>query len=131
DPSEPGARMYLTGDVVERDALGTLTFLGRVDTQVKLNGHRIELEEVEAALVRLDDVAAAVVGLLQAPNGRQSLAAAVTVTRPPRSELRSRLAATLAPHMVPSSVRVVGSLPTLASGKIDRRGAEALLGLRS
>lgn len=54
-----GGRVYRTGDLVRVDADGALEFLGRIDDQVKLRGHRIELGEVDAALHQLPDVTGA------------------------------------------------------------------------
>jgi natural product biosynthesis luciferase-like monooxygenase protein/amino acid adenylation domain-containing protein/non-ribosomal peptide synthase protein (TIGR01720 family)/FkbM family methyltransferase len=59
--SRPGARLYRTGDLARWRADGELEFLGRLDHQVKVHGHRIELEEIERALERHPGVAQAVV----------------------------------------------------------------------
>ncbi|RYZ38703.1 MAG: hypothetical protein EOO71_22865 [Myxococcaceae bacterium] len=74
---EPGARLYRTGDLARRLEDGSLEYVGRVDSQVKVRGFRIELGEIEAVLLGLPDVAEAAVVVRQAPGGEALLAAYV------------------------------------------------------
>jgi FkbM family methyltransferase len=74
---QPGARVYRTGDRVRLDRVGRLLFLGRLDHQVKVAGHRIELGEVESLLLRLPGVAETVAVVHQEAGGAPSLAAYV------------------------------------------------------
>ncbi|MFJ9623191.1 amino acid adenylation domain-containing protein [Streptomyces sp. NPDC101181] len=125
-----GRRWYRSGDRVRSTADGTLEFLGRLDDQVKVRGHRVEPGEIEAVLQTHEDVAHAVV-LLQ--EGR--LAAFVT-PRPGASgvdavALRRRLGRTLPPYMVPSRITSVDSMPLTGTGKVDRRRLLALGGPRT
>ncbi|KQU47266.1 non-ribosomal peptide synthetase [Rhodococcus sp. Leaf278] len=114
-------RLYRTGDLVRWVVRGNvvqgsnreLEYLGRVDSQVKVRGHRVELSEVEAALLRHRDVLqASVIG-----HG-DSLAAYVVGGVEPR-EARDFLARTLPAYLVPSTVTVVDALPMTLSGKVD------------
>ncbi len=111
-------RLYRTGDLVRwvlRDGRRELEYLGRVDSQVKIRGHRVELAEVEAALLRHPDVLqAAVIG------HAHSLAAYVVGPVEPRS-VRDFLAAAVPAFMVPGTVTVVDALPMMLSGKVDVR----------
>ena len=122
----PGARLYRTGDLVRRRAGGDLEFLGRIDHQVKVHGHRIELEEIERALERHAAVAQAVVALRGDDGGGWRLTAYL-VPRPevPRlpemTELRATLARSLPDSMLPAACVWLERLPTTPNGKIDRR----------
>ncbi|MEU8620491.1 amino acid adenylation domain-containing protein [Streptomyces sp. NPDC048623] len=110
----PGSRMYRTGDLVRHRYDGTLEFLGRLDDQVKVRGHRIELGEVEAALRACPGVrqaAAALRGTI--------LVGYVTGTAEP-DRLRAVLAAALPAYAVPSALVVLDALPTTPNGKLDR-----------
>ena len=112
DIATGAGRLYRTGDLV-RWSGGELEFLGRVDSQVKIRGHRVELAEVQAQLLRSTGVEQACVV------GREdSLAAYVVGDVDPRA-VRERLARAIPSFMVPSTVTRVDALPVSMSGKID------------
>jgi amino acid adenylation domain-containing protein len=122
DPAGSG-RMYRTGDLVRRLPGGDVVFLGRRDDQVKIRGHRVELGEVEAALARHQDVQHAVVALDDDAAREGALEAHVVPkagATPTSDALRRFLRDTLPAHMVPTRVAIVGALPLLPSGKVDR-----------
>ncbi|MEU9456739.1 amino acid adenylation domain-containing protein [Streptomyces sp. NPDC048277] len=130
DPfGSPGARLYRSGDMVRWTADGLLEFAGRADHQVKIRGYRVELEEVENALLKLDEVAEAVVVARAEDGGTKRLVAYVVPadkrTRPDLTALRAALAAELPAYMVPSALLVLAELPLGASGKVDRKGLPA------
>ncbi|NUT32226.1 MAG: amino acid adenylation domain-containing protein [Hamadaea sp.] len=117
----PGSRLYRTGDLVRRRPGGVLEFLGRRDDQVKVNGVRIELAEIERALLDLPEVtAAAVVARTLADGGRQLVAHLVTDADLDAGELRARLRHTLPDAMIPSVYARIDRLPQTSSGKVDR-----------
>ncbi|WP_215543874.1 non-ribosomal peptide synthetase [Amycolatopsis sp. CA-230715] len=119
-----GERMYRTGDLVRWSADGELLFLGRADDQVKVRGFRVELGEVEAALVAQAGVAEAAVAVREDGIGGTRLVGYVTAehgTAPDSRELRARLAEFLPDHLVPSVVVVLDALPVTVNGKVDRR----------
>jgi len=123
DPAgtEPGARMYETGDLVRRRADGALLFVGRADAQLKVNGVRIEPEEVEARLRREPGLRDAAVVVQDHGPGDRRLAAFYEGPAPlPSGRLRRALAAELPPAMVPSSFTWLEQLPLRANGKVDR-----------
>ncbi|MFD6624391.1 non-ribosomal peptide synthetase [Streptomyces diastaticus] len=114
-----GARMFRTGDVVRWNDDGTLSFIGRRDHQVKIRGHRVELEAAEEELRRLPGVEDAVV-LPEA--GHTRLVAFVTTTGEiSESAVRTQLSARVAPVMVPTRVHTVARFPLTPNGKVDRR----------
>ncbi|CAM2957482.1 non-ribosomal peptide synthetase [Saccharomonospora xinjiangensis] len=129
-------RWYRTGDLGRYRPGGVLEFLGRRDTQVKIRGHRIELGEVEAALLRHPAVERAVAVVLERPAAH--LAAMVTTVEPADTDgyaalpdLRARLADELPAHMVPDRVTSAVTLPLTANGKIDRKAVTAALAASS
>jgi amino acid adenylation domain-containing protein len=123
DPRSSAARIYRTGDLVRRLGDGCLVHMGRKDLQVKVRGHRIELPEVEAALLALPDVAETVaVGHTGSDGEKRIVAYVVPRTRPAISsaELRRALAARLPPHMIPWRLVILDRLPLTVMGKVDR-----------
>ncbi|HEX2078685.1 MAG TPA: amino acid adenylation domain-containing protein [Longimicrobium sp.] len=119
----PGARMYATSDRVRWLAHGELEYLGRFDTQVKLRGYRIEVGEIEAALLSHPAVAEAAVVLRQEGGGRLAayLAPPAGVEAPTPAELREHLRARVPDYMVPALFVAMDALPQSSSGKVDRR----------
>jgi len=113
---------YRTGDLVEMDGEGILHFLGRVDNQVKINGYRVELGEVEAAL-RAASGAQMVVALPWAagtPNA-QALVAFIVGRHQDAGPILNRCRDALPDYMVPTRIIWKPSLPLTMNGKIDRR----------
>ncbi len=121
--SHPGARMYRTGDLARRRN-GQIEYLGRVDEQVKLNGYRIEMGEIEAALLLYFDCFAQVAVIAREVNGIKSLVTYFVVyagkTVREHSELHNILAVHLPEYMVPSYFVAVDTLPLTPNGKLDR-----------
>ncbi|HEX6359951.1 amino acid adenylation domain-containing protein [Actinophytocola sp.] len=116
-----GERVYLTGDRGYRDPSGRLWFLGRRDNQVKLRGHRIELEEIEAiAAGALDGRTCAVVLSRDTDDGPRLVGFVAGADRPDQAALTAALARRLPAALVPSTWFALTELPTLAGGKPDR-----------
>ena len=122
-------RCYRTGDIVRVLADGTLGFVGRRDQQVKVNGVRVELGEIESVLREhpsVDDVA---IAFDDDDADNRHLVAYVVAQRSDAdvpAELRAFLSARLPQAMVPSEFKTVSSLPRTPSGKIDRGQLKAL-----
>jgi D-alanine--poly(phosphoribitol) ligase subunit 1 len=120
-------RMYRTGDLV-KEVDGRLHFVGRKDNQIKHMGYRIELEEIENALVRLPQVdqAAVVYQRTQAAYGKLVAYIASAVEVDDKALLRA-LGQFVPDYMVPARLIVMPELPKNANGKVDRQHLRALL----
>ncbi|WP_156425244.1 non-ribosomal peptide synthetase, partial [Mycobacterium sp. GA-1285] len=119
-----GHRMYRTGDLVRWGADGQLQYLGRIDEQVKIRGHRIELGEVQAALAGCDGVEQAVVIAREDRPGDNRLVGYVTGTVD-TAAVRAALAERLPSYMVPAALVVIDALPLTPNGKLDKRALPA------
>ncbi|XXF81585.1 amino acid adenylation domain-containing protein [Myxococcaceae bacterium GXIMD 01537] len=122
--TEPGARMYRTGDLARYLPDGRIEFLGRVDTQFKIRGNRVEPGEVEAALRKHAGIQDAVAVAHEAGPGDTRLVAYVVPARaraPSAAELRGALKDRLPDYMVPSAFVVLDALPLTPNGKVDRK----------
>jgi amino acid adenylation domain-containing protein len=120
-------RFYRTGDLVQLGADGTHHFLGRKDRQVKVRGYRIELDEIEVALLAHRQVEEAAVYLLPDHDGNNRIEAAV-VSKPGEHlsppELCGHLAQRLPSYAVPASIITVDKFPRTSTGKINRRALQ-------
>jgi len=135
---EPGARIYRTGDLARFRSDGRLEFLGRLDHQVKIRGHRIELGEVEAALGQIPGVREAVAVAREEAPGDWRLVAYLTGDAerlPDLAGLRALLRDRLPEPMLPSALVCLEALPRTPNGKVDRKvlpapGGQQVQGLR-
>ncbi len=123
DPFTPGGRAYRTGDLGVWTEDGQIQFLGRIDTQVKLHGQRIELEEIETVLAAHPGVAQAVAAVREDIPGDRRLVGyllpADPAAPPPAGSLREHLARTLPGYMIPGVFLTLDSLPLTPTGKVD------------
>ncbi|WP_156665248.1 non-ribosomal peptide synthetase, partial [Rhodococcus phenolicus] len=129
----PGSRLYRTGDLARRTRTGNVEYLGRSDFQVQWRGFRVELGEVEAALMRCPGIARAVAVVHHderagADNTTDRLVGYVVPETGVDVDVAATLAtvaADLAAYMVPATLMVLEALPTTATGKLDRRALPA------
>jgi acyl carrier protein len=128
DPFRPGGRLYKTGDLARRRLDGTIAFAGRIDHQVKINGLRVELGEIEAALLTHPEVGQAVVVVTTDQSGARQLTGYLRAepgSTPPVADLRAHLARTLPGYMIPTYLIALDQLPLTANGKIDKAALPA------
>ncbi|MFE9431599.1 amino acid adenylation domain-containing protein [Streptomyces sp. NPDC006640] len=126
--TDPDARVYRTGDLVKWLPDGQLVYLGRIDDQVKVRGHRVELGEIENALLARPGVAAATVVVREDVPGDKRLVAYLVPAgeaRPTAPELRRALSRDLPEHMVPARYVTLERLPLTPNGKVDRKALPA------
>ncbi|MFH9887084.1 MupA/Atu3671 family FMN-dependent luciferase-like monooxygenase [Streptomyces luteogriseus] len=125
----PGERLYRTGDLARYRPDGHVEFLGRIDRQVKVRGHRIELGDIEAALAAREDVREAVViAQREASAGTRLVACVVPADGAALSgrDLQRGLRERLPQSMVPSGFVLLPDLPRTAHGKVDVKALAAL-----
>ncbi|MDH5548220.1 MAG: amino acid adenylation domain-containing protein, partial [Gammaproteobacteria bacterium] len=129
--SNPGARMYRTGDTARYLPDGNLEYHGRIDFQVKLRGFRIELGEIETVLRTHSDIREAAVLLQKDAPGEGRLHAYIVAEPgahlPESHTLRSFIQTYLPHYMVPASFSEIEHIPLTKNGKLDRN---ALLSLK-
>lgn len=122
-----GERGYITGDLVRWNDRFELEFLGRADNQIKIRGHRIELDEIRTILTGLVDVIDAEVVPVAAESGNIIALEAFVVTDLPTTDaIRSQLIEHLPDYMIPRTFHKIASLPFNASGKVDRQALELM-----
>lgn len=118
----PGVRLYRTGDLARWLPDGNLEYIGRMDHQVKIRGHRIECGEIEVRLQECEYVKEAVVIDRSDRNGQKYLAAYfLSDSQVSVEELREELLKSLPPYMVPDHMMQMEQFPLTPNGKIDRK----------
>jgi amino acid adenylation domain-containing protein len=123
--TEPGTRLYRSGDLARFLPNGEVDYLGRIDTQVKIRGFRIELGEIETVLMEHEAISAATVTChVGASEDKQLVAYVVADTEGSRvtaAELKTFLGEKLPRYMVPQSIIFLEAIPLTPAGKVDVR----------
>lgn len=122
DPRQSAYRsiMYRTGDLVREASDGNLWFIGRADNQVKIAGHRIELEEIDFAVQAHEEVRRAVAVVAGKDDGREIVAVFEAARTIPTEEIAAWCRTRLPAYMQPRRFEQVAELPRNANGKVDR-----------
>ncbi|HEY7144935.1 MAG TPA: amino acid adenylation domain-containing protein [Streptosporangiaceae bacterium] len=129
DPHRPGQRLYQGGDFGRWLPGGTLEFLGRRDSQVKISGFRIEIGEIENALLRAPGVRDGAVVVTERAGQAKRLVAFYSGPRPLEAgQLRDLLGQSLPGYMVPAAFHWRDQLPLTGNSKIDKKALAALAG---
>ncbi|MBA2680041.1 MAG: amino acid adenylation domain-containing protein, partial [Ktedonobacteraceae bacterium] len=120
--TEPGTRLYHTGDLARYHADGTVEYIGRIDHQVKLRGYRVELGEIEATLRTHPGVREAVLVAHEDMGEKRLVAYVIPALAPPPTmeDLRSFVQERLPDYMVPVAFVLLEAFPLSLHGKIDR-----------
>jgi non-ribosomal peptide synthetase-like protein len=133
-PNNPAKRIYRTGDVGRINEAGEVEFHGRIDTQVKLRGYRVELGEIEAVISQLPQIGQAVVHTWEPEPGTTELVAYYTLkqgeTELPLAEVAQTLKARLPGYMIPGYFEKLAAIPMTGSNKADRKSLPAPTGPR-
>jgi non-ribosomal peptide synthetase-like protein len=126
DP-ESSDRLYKTGDLGSWTAEGEIQFLGRIDGQVKLRGFRIELSEIESVIMHCDGVSAAVVAVKPVVEIDRLIAYLVPKqgVELDINNIWDTMRSQLPIYMMPASLEILDTVPTLPSGKVDRKNLPA------
>ncbi len=123
-PNNPSGRIYRTGDLGRVNSEGEIEYLGRIDTQVKLRGYRIELTEIESVLLERDEIAQVAVAVFEPTPGAPELVAYFALKRgvaaPDVHDLVAHLRTRLPAYMVPAYLERLPFMPMLISNKADR-----------
>jgi amino acid adenylation domain-containing protein len=129
---QPGALLYRTGDLARLRGNGDFEFVGRIDDQIKIRGHRIELAEVREAITSHNAVKQVFLMVREDSPGDKRLVGYVTLRRPLASPcastadaLRRYVAEKLPAHMLPAAFVILDSIPLNTNGKVDRMALPA------
>lgn len=116
-----GSRLYRTGDLVRWDKGGALRYVGRADDQVKIRGMRIELGDIEAALLAHEQVTVAVARVHPGRDEQRLVGYVVAPETLDTKQIRRLLGERLPAYMVPSAIVRIDAIPLTANGKVDYR----------
>jgi amino acid adenylation domain-containing protein len=127
NPFIEGELLYKTGDLARWCADGNIEFLGRIDNQVKIRGHRIELAEIENQVNNYSGVSEAVVICKDDDSGNKSLFVYLISNKPLElPDLKEHLSRNLPGYMIPDYYAVLEQFPLTANGKIDKNALKSI-----
>ncbi|MCQ2795007.1 MAG: AMP-binding protein, partial [Bacilli bacterium] len=113
-------RMFRTGDIARKDKNGNITIIGRKDFMVKINGQRVELEEIENNLKQIKEIKNAAVRYFNIDNQNYLVAYYVADAKLDEKYLTKKLSSSLASYMIPNFFVKLDKLPLLMNGKVNR-----------
>ena len=123
-PNNHSSRIYRTSGLGRINQDGEIEYLGRLDTQIKLRGHRIELTEIESVLLEIPEIAQAAAAIFEPSPGASELVAYYSVKHgapePEPAAMIALMRALLPTYMIPAYLERLPFLPVLASNKTDR-----------
>ena len=122
NPFEPGTKMYRTGDLARWYPRGDIEYLGRIDSQIKIRGYRVELGEIQTQIISFGQVDNAIVTSVTDINGNITICAYLVPkqgTEISTEQLNTYLKTKLPEYMVPQSFVIIEELPLLANGKVN------------
>ncbi len=126
NPHDDSERIYRTGDLGYWNADGSISFMGRKDSQVKVRGYRIETEEVERVMESCTAVTGAVVVSVSHEEEKYLVGYYTSETSLEAEELRGQLQEQLPEYMIPSQLLRLPNIPMTANGKLDRKALPAV-----
>lgn len=124
NPFKPDEKIYRSGDFARILENGNIEYIGRKDEQVKIRGHRIEIGEIEAALVKLDQIEDAVVLTTKTAQGEYELIAYIIINENDSNDvkqIRDILLERLPSYMIPSYFIELKEFPLTSNGKLDKK----------
>jgi amino acid adenylation domain-containing protein len=130
DPFRPGTRAYRTGDLGKYLNDGTMEFIGRKDSQVKVSGHRVELGEIQHVLVKIEQINEAIVIAVADSQKKNTICAYYTLLKSKlidESDIKKELQRTLPEYMMPSYFQRMEKFPLNENGKVDKKKLPNLL----
>ncbi len=119
NPFIADTKMYRSGDLVKRNADNSIVFLGRVDNQVKINGYRIELDEIQLQLLNIDTINEAIVLVKETNNTKRIVAYCTTNDALDSNTVKKHLSGKLPTYMLPNNVTIIDDMPLTTNGKVD------------
>jgi acyl-coenzyme A synthetase/AMP-(fatty) acid ligase len=129
-PKVDSERWYRTGDLAKKDDRGIIYYLGRLDNQVQVRGHRVELQEVEHAISSFLGSGSAICIAWPIVDGAASNIHAFVADKPESilvEDILHHCSSSLPDYMVPEAVHLIDQLPLNPNGKIDRKALTSLL----
>lgn len=118
--SDTGERLYDTGDYGRYDENGVIIFMGRKDTQIKINGYRIELGEIQSAVAKIGYESNTIIPVDDA-GGKKLIAFVKTTEEFNEEDIKNRISDYLPNYFVPERIIPVPAMPVTANGKIDKK----------
>ena len=119
-------RIYLTGDIGVYNAEGYIIFLGRNDDQIKINGYRIEISEIESVLIRHENISHVKIDVWEQNNRKDLIAYLIAVDNMTEHNVKDYLSHFLPPYMIPQHFLFIEAFPYTINGKIDLKALRRL-----